>query len=62
MERLPRLERAFNDLALSFSSPEARASAAGVEALRDRPLEFVEEMDGELITGRVGLGGASVQL
>ncbi|CAN0319692.1 unnamed protein product [Laminaria digitata] len=55
VERLPRLERAFNDLTLSFSSPGARASDAGVAALRDRPLEFVEEVDGELITGRVGL-------
>lgn len=49
---MPRLERAFNDLALSFSDPGARGSAEGIEALRDRPLEFVEEEDGELVTGR----------
>lgn len=52
VEQLPRMERAFNDLALSFSDPEARGSPEGVSALRDRPLEFVEEEDGELVTGR----------
>lgn len=53
-EKLPRLERAFNDLALSFSDPKARSSADGVAALLDRPLEFVEKVDGELVTGRAG--------
>ncbi|CAM9490922.1 unnamed protein product [Scytosiphon promiscuus] len=53
-EKLPRLERAFNDLALSFSNPDARGSAEGVAALRERPLEFVEDADGELVTGRAG--------
>jgi len=46
------VERAFNDLALTFSDPEARGTAAGFEALRDRPLEFVEATDGELVTGK----------
>ncbi|CAM9467424.1 unnamed protein product [Hapterophycus canaliculatus] len=53
-QKLPRLERAFNDLALSFSGPDARSSADGVAALLDRPLEFVEIADGELVTGRAG--------
>eukprot|EP00903_Cladosiphon_okamuranus_P019278 g17721.t1 len=52
VDALPGLERAFNDLALSFSAPGARGSAEGVEALRNRPLEFVEAEDGELVTGR----------
>ena len=52
VDKLPGLERAFNDLALSFSGPEARGSAEGAKALRDRPLEFVETEDGELVTGR----------
>ncbi|CAM9345153.1 unnamed protein product [Ectocarpus fasciculatus] len=52
VEKLPRFERAFNDLALSFSSPDARSSAEGAKALLDRPQEFVEEEDGELVTGR----------
>ncbi|CAM9825800.1 unnamed protein product [Ectocarpus sp. 13 AM-2016] len=52
VEKLPRFERAFNDLALSFSSPDARSSAEGVKALLERPQEFVEEEDGELVTGR----------
>ncbi|CAM9917215.1 unnamed protein product [Ectocarpus sp. 8 AP-2014] len=52
VEKLPRFERAFNDLALSFSSPEARSSAEGATALLERPQEFVEEESGELVTGR----------
>ncbi|CAN0454489.1 unnamed protein product [Ectocarpus sp. 12 AP-2014] len=52
VEKLPRFERAFNDLALSFSSPDARSSAEGAKALLERPQEFVEEEDGELVTGR----------
>ncbi|CBJ29823.1 conserved unknown protein [Ectocarpus siliculosus] len=52
VEKLPRFERAFNDLALSFSSPDARSSTEGATALLDRPQEFVEEEDGELVTGR----------
>lgn len=52
-ERLPRLEQAFSDLTLSFSTGEARKSAKGEDALRHRPLEFVEAADGELVTGRV---------
>lgn len=52
VDKLPGLERAFNDLALSFSGPEARGSAEGARALGDRPLEFVEAEDGELVTGR----------
>lgn len=59
VERLPRLERAFNDLALTFSAPETRGSAAGVESLRDQPLEFVEAADGELITGRAAGANAA---
>lgn len=57
VDKLPGLERAFNDLALSFSGPEARGSAGGGEALRGRPLEFVEAEDGELVTGRAGARG-----
>lgn len=56
VDGLPGLERAFNDLALSFSGPEARGSAEGIEALRDRPPEFVEAEDGELVTGRRASG------
>lgn len=52
VDKLPGMERAFNDLALSFSDPVACESAEGIAALRDRPLEFVEEEDGELVTGR----------
>ncbi len=59
VERLPRVERAFNDLALTFSAPEARGSAAGAELLRNRPLEFVEAADGELVTGRAAGANAA---
>lgn len=52
VERLPRAELAFNDLTLSYSCPEARGSAEGIDALLNRPLEFHEETDGELVTGR----------
>ena len=45
-----------------FSSDEAEWPA-GMEALGERPLEFVEEVDGELFTGRVGLhNSAKVEL
>lgn len=52
VEHLPHAERAFNDLTLSYSCPEARGSVEGIGALLNRPLEFLEETDGELVTGR----------
>lgn len=55
-ERLPHLEFAFNDLSLSYSGPRVRESEIGRKALSSRPREFVEEWDGELITGRAGGG------
>lgn len=53
-DRLPYLEVAFNDLSFSYSGPDLRASEAGCEEFMTRPEEFVEESDGELITGRAG--------
>lgn len=47
MERLPVLDRAFNDLCLSYSPLERRLSAAGQQALSDRPEEFLDS-DGDL--------------
>lgn len=47
MERLPALDRAFNDLCLSYSPLERRLSAAGQQALSDRPEEFLDS-DGAL--------------
>lgn len=54
VELLPHVEFAFNDLTLWYSSPECRLSAAGRLALQNRPDEFVEAWDGELVTGRAG--------
>lgn len=47
MERLPVLDRAFNDLCLSYSPLDRRLSAAGQQALSDRPEEF-HDSDGDL--------------
>lgn len=44
-ERLPHLWRSFNELTLSFSGPDMRSSAAGVEALADRPPEHISDSD-----------------
>lgn len=52
MEHLPHLRLAFYDLTLSYSPPERRSSAAGRKALLVRPLEFIEDQDGELLTGK----------
>lgn len=56
-DALPHLERAFNDLSFSYSGPELRESEAGRIALLNRPTEFVEDSDGELVTGKAVNGG-----
>lgn len=44
-ERLPHMWRSFNELTLSFSGPDWRSSVAGVEALVDRPPEYISDSD-----------------
>ncbi|CAM9416300.1 unnamed protein product [Choristocarpus tenellus] len=51
-ELLPHAERAFSDLALVFSPPELRVTPEGITALSRQPKEYVEGVDGELITGK----------